>query len=61
MTNNQYFVTHTGGICLCDSISRKLKDGTFEELSYEEIVNRLNKLTNENQQLRKELASLQKQ
>lgn len=42
MTENDYFVTHSGGCCICDSISRKLEDGSFEHLSYEEIVNRLN-------------------
>ena len=35
-------------MCHCDSISRELEDGSYEELSYQDIVDKLN----ENQQLK---------
>lgn len=48
MTKKQYFVTHSAGCVHCGSISRELEDGSFEELSYQDIVDRLN----ENEQLK---------
>lgn len=42
MTENKYFVTHSAGCCLCDSISKEKEDGTFEQLTYQDIVDRLN-------------------
>jgi len=55
MTEKRYFVTHSGGCCLCGSISRELEDGSFEELSYDDIVNRLNNLDEENREKNEEL------
>ena len=57
MTEKQYFVTHTGDGCICDSISRELEDGVYEELTYHDIVDRLNKLSEENKKL-KEILNL---
>ena len=55
MTEKRYFVTHSGGCCLCGSISRELEDGSFEELSYDDIVNRLNNLDEENKRLKEQI------
>lgn len=55
MTEKEYFVTHSAGCCLCDSISRQLKDGSFEHLTYDDIVNRLNESNKENQTLKAQL------
>ena len=48
MTEKEYFVTHSAGCVICDSISRELEDGHYEELTYQDIVDKLN----ENQKLR---------
>ena len=45
--SKEYFVTHGAGCIPCDSISREKEDGTFEELTYDDIVGKLN----ENQKL----------
>lgn len=39
---NEYFVTHGAGCIPCDSISRENEDGTFEEITYNDIVRKLN-------------------
>lgn len=43
MSNGEYFVTHSAGWVPCACISRELEDGSFEELSYDTIVEKLNK------------------
>lgn len=55
MIEKQYFVTHSGDGCICDSISRELEDGVYEELTYHDIVDRLNELSEENQKLKETL------
>lgn len=47
----KYFVTHSAGNILCDHISREKNDGTYEHLSYQDIVDELNKLNDENEEL----------
>jgi len=53
MTAKGYFVTCEVGDCICELISRKLSDDEFEHLTYQNITDRLNQLTKENEQLRK--------
>ena len=52
MTAKGYFVTCEVGDCICELISRKLSDDEFEHLTYQDIADRLNKLTKENEQLK---------
>jgi len=54
MTAKRYFVTCEVGDCICELISRKLSDDEFEHLTYQNITDRLNQLTKENEQLLKE-------
>lgn len=51
MDENEYFVTHSAGHIPCDSISRELPNGSFEEISYQEVVDKLN----ENKWLKQQL------
>lgn len=51
----KYFVTHSAGNILCDHISREKNDGTYEHLSYQDIVDKLNNLVKENLQLKNDL------
>lgn len=51
----KYFVTHSAGNILCDHISREKNDGTYEHLSYQDIVDKLNNLVKENRQLKNDL------
>lgn len=52
MTAKRYFVTCEVGNVICELISRKLSDDEFEHLTYYDIVNRLNELSEENEQLK---------
>ncbi len=51
MTEKRYFVTHSAGHIHCDSITSELDDGSFEDLSYKDIVDRLN----ESEQLKQQV------
>ena len=55
MNEKKYFVTHSAGNILCDHISREKNDGTYEHLSYQDIVDKLNNLVKENLQLKNDL------
>lgn len=57
MNENEYFVTHSAGHIPCDSISRELSDGSFEEISYQEVVDKLNENRRLKQQLNMKLYS----
>ena len=43
MTENKYFVTRTCGSCICKNISRKKENNLLEYLTYQDIVDSLNK------------------
>lgn len=53
MTCKKYFVTHSCKDALCDSISKEKDDGSFEELSYQDIVDKLNEQEEEILRLKK--------
>lgn len=55
MTAKRYFVTCEVGDCICELISQKLSDDEFEHLTYQDIADRLNKLTKENDELKKQI------
>ena len=59
MTAKRYFVTCEVGNVICELISRKLSDDEFEHLTYYDIVNRLNELSEENEQLKEWVNELQ--
>ena len=59
-TQSKYFVTHSAGCIHCDSISKQLPNGDFEWLTYDDIVNRLNQLNDENERLKLELKKYHK-
>ena len=48
----RYFVTCEVGNVICELISRKLNDEEFEHLTYQDITDRLNKLADENEELK---------
>lgn len=61
MTAKRYFVTCEVGDCICELISRKLSDDEFEHLTYQNITDRLNQLTKENEQLKTFLESMKEE